>query len=207
MNLTDSAKLNGVGPHPEALHQGQGLQPPRPRNGVHRQRQGSQVLRVRRQKLSLAVTHKEGFVVGILAFPDNPYDRAHPGRPTRPDRKVHRQGPSDHLRGQGVQEARHPDGTQPSAHQRHPQARLHPEAGPPAGFSRGTRDRPHMKNDGQLGQNFLNGMQGDAMNASLCGAGNNLREILAKVRLGLYRWVATWVHGVWWARLMPCLRL
>ena len=25
-------------------------------------------------KVSLAVTHKEGFVVGIQAFPDNPYD-------------------------------------------------------------------------------------------------------------------------------------
>ena len=43
-----------------------------------------------------------------------------------------------------------------------------------------------MKNEGLLGRNFLKGMQGDAMNAFLCGAGHNLRKILAKVRLGLY---------------------
>ena len=65
----------------------------------------------------------------------------------------------------------------------------------------------HMKNDGLLGRNFLKGMQGDAMNAFLCGAGHNLRKILAKVRFGLYRWATAWLHETWWPRLMPCLRL
>lgn len=40
----------------------------------------------------------------------------------------------------------------------------------------------HMKADGLLGRNFLKGMQGDAMNAILCGAGHNLRKILARLR-------------------------
>jgi hypothetical protein len=39
-----------------------------------------------------------------------------------------------------------------------------------------------MKSDGLLGRNFLKGMQGDAMNALLCGAGHNLRKILARLR-------------------------
>ena len=39
-----------------------------------------------------------------------------------------------------------------------------------------------MKSDGLLGRNFLKGMEGDAMNAILCGAGHNLRKILARLR-------------------------
>ncbi|MBP1625594.1 MAG: transposase family protein [Holophagaceae bacterium] len=43
-----------------------------------------------------------------------------------------------------------------------------------------------MKMDGLLGRNFLKGMQGDAINAILCGAGHNLRKILARLRALLY---------------------
>ena len=43
-------------------------------------------------------------------------------------------------------------------------------------------DIGHMKVDGHLGRNFLNGMIGDAQNALLCGAGHNLRKILARLR-------------------------
>ena len=44
----------------------------------------------------------------------------------------------------------------------------------------------HMKGDGLLGRNFLKGMAGDAINALLCGAGHNLRKILARLRALLY---------------------
>ena len=40
----------------------------------------------------------------------------------------------------------------------------------------------HLKSDGLLGRNFLKGTVGDAINAILCGAGHNLRKILARVR-------------------------
>lgn len=40
-----------------------------------------------------------------------------------------------------------------------------------------------MKLDGLLGRNFLKGMQGDAINALLCGAGPNLKRILVRLRL------------------------
>lgn len=41
----------------------------------------------------------------------------------------------------------------------------------------------HLKSDGRLARNFLKGVEGDAMNALLCGAGHNLRKIIRKLRL------------------------
>jgi transposase, IS5 family len=41
----------------------------------------------------------------------------------------------------------------------------------------------HLKSDGRLARNFLKGIEGDAMNALLCGAGHNIRKILRKLRL------------------------
>lgn len=47
----------------------------------------------------------------------------------------------------------------------------------------------HMTNDGMLGRNFLNGMVTSAIKALPFGTGYNLREILARARLGLYRFL------------------
>ncbi len=41
----------------------------------------------------------------------------------------------------------------------------------------------HMKMDGRLGRNPLKGELGDAFHAVLCGAGNNIRLQLKKLRL------------------------
>jgi IS5 family transposase len=41
----------------------------------------------------------------------------------------------------------------------------------------------HMKTDGLLDKNWLKGELGDAMHALLCGAGHNLRMILAHLRV------------------------
>ena len=40
----------------------------------------------------------------------------------------------------------------------------------------------HMKTDGLLGRNWLKGEIGDALHAVMCGAGHNLRMILAALR-------------------------
>ena len=157
-------------------------------------------------KVSLAVTHKEGFVVGMLSFPDNPYDgHTLEGQLDQVERltgKVPAHTFVDRgYKGHGIPEERSRvliSGTRKLGYtlKRHLRRRsaVEPEIG-------------HMKNDGLLGRNFLKGMQGDAMNAFLCGAGHNLRKILAKVRFGLYRWATTSLQGIWWVRLMPCLRL
>lgn len=43
----------------------------------------------------------------------------------------------------------------------------------------------HLKNDGLLGRNYLEGEVGDALHAILCGAGHNIRMILRRLRLFL----------------------
>lgn len=132
-------------------------------------------------KVSLAVTHKEGFCVGIQACPGNPFDghtlegqldqvECLTGK--RPVMTFVDRG----YKGHGVPEARSRvliSGTRKLGYslKRHLRRRaaVEPEIG-------------HMKADGLLGRNFLKGMQGDAMNAILCGVGHNLRKILARLR-------------------------
>jgi IS5 family transposase len=46
----------------------------------------------------------------------------------------------------------------------------------------------HMKNDGRLGRNYLKGVEGDKMNAVLCGAGHNMRKLLAAFLFFLFGW-------------------
>ena len=41
----------------------------------------------------------------------------------------------------------------------------------------------YMKSDGRLSRNYLEGADGDAINALLCAVGHNLRKILKKLRL------------------------
>jgi len=157
-------------------------------------------------KVSLAVTHKEGFVVGIQACPGNPYDgHTLAGQLDQVERITGKVPDFTFVdrgyKGHGVAEERSRvliSGTRRLGYtlKRHLRRRaaVEPEIG-------------HMKNDGLLGRNFLKGMAGDAMNAILCGAGHNLRKILAKVRSGLYGWAAVWFRSTWWARLLPMLRL
>lgn len=49
----------------------------------------------------------------------------------------------------------------------------------------------HMKSDGRLARNFLKGVEGDAMNALLCGARHSTRKILKRLRLLCARFGST----------------
>jgi len=132
-------------------------------------------------KVSLAVTHKEGFVVGIQSCPENPYDgHTLDGQLDQVERltgKMPRQTFVDRgYKGHGIPAERSQvliSGTRRLGYtlKRHLRRRsaIEPEIG-------------HMKADGLLGRNFLKGTQGDAINAILCGAGHNLRKILARLR-------------------------
>ncbi len=143
-------------------------------------------------KVSLAVTHKEGFVVGIQTFPDNPYDgHTLEGQLDQIERLTGKVPGTTFVdrgyKAHGVPVERSRvliSGTRKLGYtlKRHLRRRsaVEPEIG-------------HMKNDGLLGRNFLKGMQGDAMNAFLCGAGHNLRKILARLRSGLYRWLLAYL--------------
>lgn len=63
----------------------------------------------------------------------------------------------------------------------------------------------HMKTDGLPARNWLKGSEGDAIHAVLCGAGHNLRLILAHLRvlvlalIGMMRYAGNSVTTVWHA--------
>lgn len=133
-------------------------------------------------KVSLAVTHKEGFVVGIQALPGNPFDgHTLDGQLDQVERLTGKlpgttfvdKGYTGHdVLGERTRVLI--SGTRKLSYRlkRHLRRRsaIEPEIG-------------HLKTDGLLGRNFLKGTKGDAMNAILCGAGHNLRKILARIRL------------------------
>ena len=52
----------------------------------------------------------------------------------------------------------------------------------------------HMKMDGRLARNPLKGALGDALHAVMCGAGHNLRMILAALRR-FCAWVLLWMQA------------
>lgn len=132
-------------------------------------------------KVSPAVTHKEGCCVGIPTCPGNPFDgHLLEGQLDQVKRLVGRVPETTFVdngyRGHGVPEARSrvpTSGTRKLGYalKRHIRRRaaIEPEIG-------------HMKSDDLFGRNFLEGMEGDAINAILCGAGHNLRKILARLK-------------------------
>jgi transposase, IS5 family len=132
-------------------------------------------------KTSVAVTAKEGLVVGMRSMPGNPYD----GHTV--DSQIEQIGiltgttPKMALVDRGYR------GVQASAGTRllvSHTSRL------PKNLKKLLKRRQvvepmigHMKTDGLLDRNWLKGALGDAMHAVLCGAGHNLRMILAHLRV------------------------
>lgn len=133
-------------------------------------------------KVSLAVTHKEGFVVGIQALPGNPFDGHTLNGQLDQVERITGKLPALAFVDRGYKGHDVPEdrirvlisGTRKLGYtlKRHLRRRsaIEPEIG-------------HLKADGLLGRNFLKGTAGDAINAILCGAGHNLRKVLARVRL------------------------
>ena len=132
-------------------------------------------------KASLAVTHKEGFVVGAMSCPENPYDGHTLERQLEQvEQLTGRMPPTTFVdkgyKGHGVDPGRSAvliSGTRRLSkmlkRDLRRRAAIEPELG-------------HMKSDGLLGRNFLKGVVGDAQNVILSGAGHNMRKILAHLR-------------------------
>jgi IS5 family transposase len=132
-------------------------------------------------KTSVAVTAKEGLVVGMRSMPGNPYD----GHTV--DSQIEQIGiltgktPKMALVDRGYRGVQASAGTRLLvSHTR----RL------PKNLKKLLKRRQvvepmigHMKTDGLLDRNWLRGALGDAMHAVLCGAGHNLRMILAHLRV------------------------
>ena len=131
-------------------------------------------------KVSVATTHKEGFVVGMRSMPGTPYDghtlcealeQVEILTGTRTRRAFVDRG----YRGHGVETTKvfisgQRRGMTPALHR---DLRRRSAIEPAIG---------HMKTDGRLARCALKGTPGDALHAVLCGCGHNIRMILAYLR-------------------------
>ena len=134
-------------------------------------------------KVSIATTLKEGLVVGMRSMPGNPWD-GHTLAETL--EQVGILTGTDKLPGTAVVDKGY-QGVQiegvrilRSGQRRGVTKTLK------AMIKRRSAIEPaigHMKMDGRLARNPLKGALGDALHAVMCGAGHNLRIILAKLRL------------------------
>ena len=132
-------------------------------------------------KVSVAVTAKEGLVVGMRSMPGNPYDGHTVDSQIEQIAILTGITPKIALVDRGYR------GVEPAAptrllvsHTRRLPKRLKKL------LKRRQVVEPmigHMKADGLLDRNWLKGALGDAMHAILCGAGHNLRMILAHLRV------------------------
>jgi len=142
-------------------------------------------------KVSVAVTADEGLVVGMRSMPGNPYDGHTLGSALEQVEILTDTAPSIVLADRGYR------GVTPN----NPATKLilsHTRRLPPD-LARLLKRRQvvepmigHMMTDGLLGRNWLKGEIGDALHAVMCGAGHNLRMILARLR-ALYWALVTWV--------------
>ncbi|QPN33432.1 IS5 family transposase [Diaphorobacter sp. JS3051] len=134
-------------------------------------------------KVSVATTLKEGLVVGMRSMPGNPYDGhtlaeqlEQVGILTGTDRPPHTVIVDKGYRGVEVEGVRILRSGQRRGITRTLKAMIHRRSAIEPAIG-------HMKMDGRLDRNPLKGALGDAIHAVMCGAGHNLRLILAALRL------------------------
>ena len=145
-------------------------------------------------KVSVAVTAKEGLVVGMRSMPGNPYDGHTVDSQTEQIDVLTGTTPKNALVDRGYRGVEAAAGTRLLvSHTR----RL------PKSLKKLLKRRQvvdpmigHMKSDGLLDRNWLKGSLGDAMHALLCGAGHNLRMILAHLRVLYCALIAKLMLGV-----------
>jgi IS5 family transposase len=132
-------------------------------------------------KASIAITNKEGFALGAMSCPNNPYD----GHTLKQqlDQVQDLIGNKNSIkqcfvdrgyRGHGIKDIQvfisgQKRGVTKSIKKLlKRRSAIEPEIG-------------HMKNDGRLNRNYLKGKMGDMQNVILCASGHNLRKILNKL--------------------------
>lgn len=143
-------------------------------------------------KVSVAVTAREGIVVGMRSMPGNPYDGHTVDSALEQVQVLTETTPAIVLADRGYK------GVTPACGAR---LILSHTRKLPSRLKRLLKRRQvvepmigHMKADGLLARNWLKGEMGDALHAVLCGAGHNLRMILAHLRVlfvALVHWLIT----------------
>lgn len=134
-------------------------------------------------KVSIAITLKEGLVVGMRSMPGNPYDGhtlaetlEQVGILTGTDRPPATAIVDKGYKGVKLEGVRILMSGQKRGITRTLKAMIKRRSAIEPAIG-------HMKMDGRLGRNPLKGALGDALHAVMCGAGHNLRLILAALRL------------------------
>lgn len=143
-------------------------------------------------KVGIVSTSKDNFIVGMRSLPGNPYD--------------------GHTLQSSLAQVELMTGVIPKeafvdrGYRGHKQSQLQVwMAGAKRGVTLAIRKKlkrrnaiepiiGHMKTDGHLGRNFLNGEAGDAINALLCGAGYNLRKILRQLAIFCAYFLCTFIR-------------
>ena len=149
-------------------------------------------------KVGIVSTNKESFVVGARALPGNPYDGHTLKECLAQSQRITKIAPVEVYTDKGYKG--HGCGTDElkvwiAGTRRGVTRAIHTK------LKRRNAVEPvigHLKSDGRLARNFLKGVQGDAVNALLCGAGHNMRKILKKLRL---------LCACWKLRLLALIRL
>ena len=139
-------------------------------------------------KVGIVSTNKESFVIGAKSLPGNPYDGHTLKACIEQAERVSGIKPQEAYTDRGYRGHGCNTGTLKvwiAGARRGVTAAIHRK------LKRRNAVEPvigHMKSDGRLARNFLKGIEGDAINALLCGAGYNMRKILKKLRLLCAQW-------------------
>ena len=146
-------------------------------------------------KASLAVTNREGFVIGARSFTGNPYDghtlaeqleQVEILTAVKPKRCYVDRG----YRGHGVDDvAVYISGQRRGVDSWSLRRELRRRSAIEPGIG-------HMKNDGSFDRCWLKGTLGDAMHVVLCACGHNIRLLLNHLRRFSWAWLATVVMRV-----------
>jgi IS5 family transposase len=160
------------------------------------------------QKIAVATTNRQNWIVGVRVCEGNPYDghtlaatldtvRSTTGRCVnhayvdKGYRGHGYEGPAQiHIAGTSERRL-----TRTMRKRRRRRSAVEPKIG-------------HLKSDNRLSRCFLRGLKGDAINAVLAAAGSNLQKLLKGLVFALKTWLASWLplpnqHVLRWATQFP----
>jgi IS5 family transposase len=139
-------------------------------------------------KSSLAITHKQGLIVGARTFPGNPYD-GHTLAAQLEQTRIFLENvgtePKDVFVDLGYRGADHQN-PGVTIHHRGKHRSMTKEQR--RWLKRRQSIEPvfgHLKNDHRMNRNWLKGEVGDAMHAVLCAAGYNIRWLMRVILVGI----------------------
>jgi IS5 family transposase len=148
------------------------------------------------QKVAIATTNGDSWMVGAKLLPNNPYDGHTLAATLTAVERVTGVAPTDAYVDKGYRGHGYAGAT-----------KVHVAGQGPANRSRSERRRRrrrsaiepkigHLKSDHRMDRCFLAGLAGDAINAVLAAAGSNLRKLLRRLAAALISWLQAFPTGL-----------